>query len=256
MSDISVLKNIFNFPVTCYVKENGFLGLVSYNPDTDDLFITTKSNPDGDYAKWLRDMVYSKISEDGIEKMKNICKEQNVTFAFECVDMEHDPHIIKYSDSELILLSIIRNDINFSQYEYDEIVNIANSLGIPVKTKAFEISTWAEFVDWYREVLEPDYEFDGKVIEGFVIEDSSGFMTKLKLTYYNFWKFMRNICHETLRRGYIQKTSALTNDVANDFYGYMKSVYADTSKEDIENFPKDICYWRDRFYNEYNVFSE
>lgn len=249
------LQHTLQFPVTCYVKENGFLGLVSYNPDTDDLFITTKSNPDGDYAQWLRDMVYSKISEDSIEKIKNICKKQNVTFVFECVDMKHDPHIIKYTNSELILLSIIRNDINFSQYEYDEVVNIANGLGIPVKTKAFEISTWAEFVDWYREVLEPDYEFEGKVIEGFVIEDSSGFMTKLKLTYYNFWKFMRNICHETLRRGYIQKTSALTNDVANDFYGYMKSVYANTSKEDIENLPKDICYWRDRFYNEYNAFS-
>ena len=39
-------------------------------------------------------------------------------------------------------------------------------------------------------------------IEGFVIEDSAGYMTKLKLAYYNFWKFMRSVSHEAIRFSY------------------------------------------------------
>ena len=38
------LSNKLKFPVTCFVKENGFLGIVSYNEYEDDLFITTKSS--------------------------------------------------------------------------------------------------------------------------------------------------------------------------------------------------------------------
>jgi len=66
--------------------------------------------------------------------------------------------------------------------------------------------------------LQDDYEYNGRVIEGFVIEDSAGYMTKLKLAYYNFWKFMRTISYEAIRNGYIKKTSALTTPLANEYY--------------------------------------
>lgn len=248
-----MLQHKLQFPITCYVKENGFLGLVSYNEETDDLFITTKSNPDGDYAVWLKEMVYNKISAENIEKLKTICREQNVTFVFECVDMIHDPHIIEYPESELFLLSIIRNEINFTQYNYEDVINIGNDLGIKVKEKAAEIANWSDFYDWYNEVLENDYEYNGRIIEGFVIEDSAGFMTKLKLTYYHFWKFMRGLAHETLRRGYTQKTSALTTPLANDFYGWLKTMFETHTREERENIPKDIVTLRNMFYKQYSM---
>lgn len=242
-----MLQHTLQFPVTCYVKENGFLGLVSYNPDTDDLFITTKSSPDGPYAEWLKDMVYRKVQNTDL--MKQICKEQDVTFVFECVDMKNDPHIIKYQDDELFLLAIVKNSMDFIQYEYDDLVNNANEIGVKCKTKAVELGTWAEFVDWYNEVLDPDYEFNGRIIEGFVIEDSAGYMTKVKLTYYNFWKFMRGLTHEVLQRGHFHKTSALTTPTANDYYGFIKGIYDQTDKETRQSLPRDIIYWRDRFYS-------
>lgn len=243
------LEHTLQFPVTCYVKENGYLGLVSYNSETDDLFITTKSNPEGDYAVWLREMINNKMSADDINKMKEICKNEEVTFIFECVDMQHDPHIIEYKDNELFLLAIVKNDINYIQYEYDNLVNIANELGLKYKTKAVELATWAEFYDWYNEVTSEDYEFEGRKIEGFVIEDSNGFMTKLKLNFYNFWKFMRGIAHTTLKYGYINHTSALTTSLANDFYGFCKKLYEDNNKEQRDGIPKDIIYLRNKFYN-------
>lgn len=242
------LQHTLQFPVTCYVKENGFLGLISYNPDTDDLFITTKSSPEGPFAEWLKDMVYRKVQNTDL--MKQICKEQDVTFVFECVDMKNDPHIIKYQDDELFLLAIVKNSMDFIQYEYDDLVNTANEIGVKCKTKAIELGTWAEFVDWYNEVLDSDYEFNGRIIEGFVIEDSAGYMTKVKLTYYNFWKFMRGLTHEVLQRGYFHKTSALTTPTANDYYGFIKNVFDTTDKETRQSLPRDIIYWRDKFYSE------
>ena len=242
-----MLQYKLQFPVTAYVKENGFLGIVSYNEYEDDLFIASKSTIDSEFAKWFREMLYEKFSSENIEKMKEFIKEHNVSFVFECVDMKNDPHIIEYPNSELFLLDIVNNDMDFSKYEYDTMVDIANQFGITPKEKAFEIATWQEFFDWYYDVLEEDYEYNGRKIEGFVIEDSVGYMTKLKLAYYNFWKFMRSISHEAIRKGYIQKTSALTTPTANEYYAWVKKLH---DVEDKDSIPKDICTLRRLFYKD------
>lgn len=242
-----MLQYKLQFPVTAYVKENGFLGIVSYNEYEDELFIASKSTIDSEFAGWFKEMLYEKVSSENIHKMKEFIKEHNVSFVFECVDMKNDPHIIEYPNSELFLLDIVQNDMDFSKYEYDAMVDVANQLGLTPKEKAFEIATWQEFFDWYYDILEEDYEYNGRKIEGFVIEDSVGYMTKLKLTYYNFWKFMRSISHEAIRNGYIKKTSALTTPVANEFYAWVRKLH---DVEDKESIPKDICTLRSLFYKD------
>lgn len=242
-----MLQYKLQFPVTAYVKENGFLGIVSYNEYEDDLFIASKSTIDSQFAQWFREMLYEKMSSENIQKMKEFIKEHNVSFVFECVDMKNDPHIIEYPNSELFLLDIVRNDMTFSKYEYDAMVDIANQLGLTSKEKAFEIATWQEFFDWYYDILEEDYEYNGRKIEGFVIEDSVGYMTKLKLTYYNFWKFMRSISHEAIKNGYIKKTSALTTPIANEYYAWVRKLH---DVEDKDSIPKDICTLRRLFYKD------
>lgn len=242
-----MLQYKLKFPVTAYVKENGFLGIVSYDEYNDELFIASKSIIDSQFAEWLREMLYSKVSKENIVEMKNYIKENNVSFVFECVDMKHDPHIIDYPESELFLLDIVHNDMDFSKYEYDEMCNIANRFGLVHKEKAFEIANWQEFFDWYYEILEEDYEYNGRKIEGFVIEDRAGFMTKLKLTYYHFWKFMRAVSHEAIRNGYIKKTSALTTPTANEYYAWVRKLH---DVEDKDSIPKDICTLRSMFYKD------
>lgn len=244
-----MLQYKLQFPVTAYVKENGFLGIVSYNEYEDDLLIASKSTLDSQFAQWFREMLYEKVSSENIQEMKKYIKEYNVSFVFECVDMKNDPHIIEYPNSELFLLDIVQNDMNFSKYEYDTMVDVANQFGLTPKEKAFEIATWQEFFDWYYDILEEDYEYDGRKIEGFVIEDSVGYMTKLKLTYYNFWKFMRSISHEAIRNGYIRKTSALTTPTANEYYAWVRKLH---DVEDKDSVPRDICTLRRLFYKENN----
>ena len=242
-----MLQYKLQFPITAYVKENGFLGIVSYNEYEDDLFVASKSTIDSQFAQWFKDMLYEKVSFENLIKMKEFIKENNVSFVFECVDMKNDPHIIEYPESELFLLDIVRNDMEFSKYEYDQMVDIANQFGLTHKEKAFEIATWQEFYDWYYDILEEDYEYNGRKIEGFVIEDSVGYMTKLKLAYYNFWKFMRSISHEAIRNGYIRKTSALTTPTANEFYAWVRKLH---DVEDKDSIPKDICTLRRLFYKD------
>lgn len=242
-----MLQHKLQFPVTAYVKENGFLGIVSYNEYEDDLFIATKSTIDSDFAKWFKEMLYEKLSPSSLSAMKQFCKEREVSFVFECVDMKHDPHIIEYPRSELFLLDIVHNQMDFSKYTYEEMVNAANVLGLQHKEKAFEIANWQDFFDWYYDILEEDYEYNGRKIEGFVIEDSAGYMTKLKLTYYNFWKFMRSISHESIKNGYIKRTSALTTPLANEYYAWVRKLH---DVEDRSILPTDICTLRSMFYKD------
>lgn len=242
-----MLQYKLQFPATAYVKENGYLGIVSYDEYHDDLLIASKTSIDSEFAEWLEDAIYDQISLENREKMKQYAKENNVSFVFENVDIKNDPHIIDYPESKLYLLDIIYNQIDFKKYDYEIMCDIANQFGLTPKEKAFDIANWQDFYDWYYDVLEEDYEYNGRKIEGFVIEDSVGYMTKLKLTYYNFWKFMRSISHEAIRNGYIKKTSALTTPTANEYYAWVRKLH---DVEDVDSVPKDICTLRKLFYKD------
>lgn len=242
-----MLQHKLQFPVTAYVKENGYLGIVSYDEYNDDLFIASKSTIDSQFAQWLKEAIYSQITEENREKMKQYAKDNNVSFVFENVDMKNDPHIIEYPESKLYLLDIVYNQMDFAKYDYETMCDIAHQLGLTPKEKAFEIANWQDFYDWYYDILEEDYEYNGRKIEGFVIEDSIGYMTKLKLAYYNFWKFMRAISHEAIRNGYIKKTSALTTPIANEYYAWVRKLH---DVDDIDSIPKDICTLRRLFFKD------
>lgn len=251
-TQFDMLQLKLQFPVTAYVKENGFLGIVSYHEYEDDLFVASKSTTDSQYARWFREMLYAKIPLEKREELKTYLKEHSVSFVFECVDMEHDPHIIEYPKSRLVLLDIVSNQIAFAKYGYDDMCHIADRFGLSCKEKAAELASWQEFYDWYYEVMEEDYEYNGRIVEGFVLEDAVGYMTKLKLSYYNFWKFMRSVSHEAIRKGYIRKTSALTTPLAIQYYAWVKKLHDLPEKESL---PKDICTLRRMFYQETENFN-
>ena len=245
---LDMLQYKLSFPAVAYVKENGFLGIVSYNNEDESLFVTTKSSPDGDFAGWLRTILEAQVSADTLDAMKGYAKEHNVSFVFECVDMKNDPHIIEYPESKLFLLDIVYNEMQYKKYSFEELCRVADKFGLVHKEKAYVLESWQEFFDWYYEVTSEDYKYNGKNIEGFVIEGADGYMVKLKLAYYNFWKFMRSIAHEAIKKGYIdsKRTSALTTPLANQFYGWVKTLHDVDNRDCI---PKDICTLRNMFYS-------
>lgn len=246
-TELDKLQDKLAFPVRAYVKENGYLGIVSNNPETGKLFVTTKSNPEGSYAEWFAEALHTQLGDDTLDKINAYCKEHDVSFVFENVDMERDPHIIKYPGSRVFLLDIVSNDMKFQKLSFEEMCTVAESLKIPHKELGYEIETWQDFFDWYNRVMDEDYKYGGRRIEGFVIEDSNGYMVKLKLAYYNFWKFMRSISHEAIKKGYIdpKRTAALVTPLANQFYAWVKTLH---DVEDLDSVPRNICTLRDMFY--------
>lgn len=244
---LDVLMHTLSFPVRAYVKENGFLGIVSYNEEDDSLFITTKSAPNGPMAEILRDMLYKTVSGEILDEIKAFVKANDVSMVFECIDMERDPHIIEYPESKLVLLDIIKNSMRFEKLPYEDVQKYAAAFHLPCKEFAYIIEDSQEFYDWYRMVLEEDYTYKGRRIEGFVIEDERGTQVKLKLAYYNFWKFMRSISYEILRCGSIdgKKTAALTTPLANHYFAWIQTQYNPETR--LEN-PENICSLRRRFF--------
>lgn len=239
-----MLQYKLKFPVTAYVKENGFLGMVSYNPETDDFFIASKSTTEGDFAGWLRDMFFKNVKNP--DKLKDYLKRKNVTLVFECVDMANDPHIIKYDTSHLFLLDVVKNQLDFEKLPYAQVLELGNEYGFEVKTKAVQLQNWHEFRDWYNDVLAEDYQFNGRIIEGFVVEDSVGFMVKIKLDYYKLWKHMRGVAQSVFRSGYYRRMGSLLTPLQNQFYGFCQEI----AKQ--EDHPTNIIELRDMFFKQAN----
>lgn len=221
------LKSTLQFPVTAYVKENGFLGLISYNKDIDDLMFSTKSVVDyaaqeGDLVNVFKDLYMSIATDEQKQDLLNYVKLNNKSIVCECVHQDKDPHIIEYDSNRIYLLDIINNDFDGAKEPYESLYIASKSFGLMCKEKAFTFGNWEDFYGWYLEATDEDYEYKGRNIEGFVIEDSKDFMIKLKLAYYNFWKMMRGITYTVLKKGYLDKTSSLYNATANYYYGWIK----------------------------------
>ena len=108
---------------------------------------------------------------------------------------------------------------------------------------------WDAFKELYLEAQDEEYKYEGRYIEGFVFRDQSGFMTKCKTGYYNFWKFMRGVADQTLRRGYITKTGSLQSSTANLFYGFCRELYNRDYNKDTKEYPykTDIISLREKF---------
>lgn len=243
LTKLNNLQKIFSYPINVYKKYNGYLGLIGYDKEKDELIISSKSALNNEYSEWFKEIFNNKLSNEKIKEVKEFIKTNNCTLVFEVIAPKHDTHIIKYNHSDIILLNIVKNNINFTQFDYKDIIDFANKFGLNYKEKVIVLNNWVEFKKWYDEVTSKDYKYDGEYIEGFVIEDSNLFMTKIKTQYYKFWKSMRNVAKEVYKKGYINKTSILITPLSNEFYGWLRN-------QDKETLSKDIIELRERFNND------
>ena len=138
---------------------------------------------------------------------------------------------------------MVFNTLEYKKLSYKDLYEVGRRLEIPVKELVCTINSTQDFFTWYNEVTQEEYKLDGEYIEGFVIEDSKGFMCKTKGEYYNKWKFCRSIFNKTKKSGYMVKTSSLTTKFFNDFYNWCK--------ENRETLPEDIISARKMFLEQY-----
>lgn len=246
------LARNLKFPVEAYVKENGFLGIVSTDNDGE-LIFTSKSTMGGDHAVMVKENLYKIYGEEAIEKMREYTNQYHVTFVFEIIDRERDPHIIQYNDNYAILLDIINNSMKFDKLSYSELQKVAENIGLKYKIHAKTLHDIKELNEYIEKITDPKFRVittrtDDDCIEGFVFEDADGFMFKLKLAYYNDWKMLRSVANKIFRSGNINFTGALQSIESNYFYGWCRDKFMELDKQGRWAYSKrDIISLRDEF---------
>lgn len=223
------LGKTLKFPVTAYVKENGHLGILGYDSESDTLIFATKSAINSPMTRRFEWFVKQTAN---LAELKEYIKENNVSLIFEIVDMEEDPHIISYAESKLVLLDVVKNDLIFQRYDYDRMVNeVANHFGFEPK-KIYKVFNTLDDLFYFIKANEADIaaldeEFlcNPDQIEGVVLQDANDYMFKLKFPYYRFWKHLRSIIVPTLNRGEIKYQQMLYNATAVEFYKFLQKVH-------------------------------
>lgn len=225
------LQNSLTYPLAAYVKYNGFLGIVGYDKEKDKLLITSKSSLIGSFSDNFRRIFGDKVTDQNA--VKEYLKENNLSFIFEVIDPVKDPHIIEYQTEDIVLLDAIYRNMDYKKVPYDKLVEIGKLFNLKVKELAYTFNSWSEFYKWQEVVKEDDYKYKGEHIEGFTLEDNDGFMFKMKLAYYNTWKFMRGVKDSVGRYGSIKFTGALVTEEQNKFYGWLRELTREELKKDI-----------------------
>lgn len=238
------LQNSLVFPISLYVKYNGFLGIVGYDEETDSLMITSKASLESSHTQYFKEIFDAKVRNQ--KDLKEFLRDRNLSLIFEVIDPVNDPHIIEYSEPDIVLLDAVYRTMEYQKVDHFELTMIALQFGLKAKEQVFIFTSWNEFYVANEQFQEKDYKWMDEHIEGFVVEDASGFMFKLKLNYYNRWKFMRSVKDEVRRCGNIRRTSALTDREQNEFYGYLRQLPREALEQSIIQLRNNFYAQRDK----------
>lgn len=189
------LKETLSYPVIVKIKENGFLGLISVIDD--EFVLATKSTTGGDWKTYFEEL-WNREKDEVKQELKEFIKRENCTLLFEVKSFK-DKHIINFNKEELVLLDVVKNDLNLNghnidvEYSNNSLKFIDKNYLLPLNSNIIRIVEVYKIINAFDEV-EHLYSIASRTSfknEGFVFTDSNGFMFKLKSEYYNVWKGAR-----------------------------------------------------------------
>ena len=149
----------------------------------------------------------------------------DITIVFEVIDNVNDPHIIEYKEPKIILLDMIYNKVNYSKISYDYLQKFTIDNGIQAKELVYTANNFETFKTIYEKVTSKNYKLNDEYIEGFVIEDSDGFMAKIKTSYYNQWKYLRTKMEDAIKNNNYKSKSK--DELECNFLKYLQTKYED-----------------------------
>lgn len=180
-----------NYPLIAYRKENGFLGLIGVIDG--ETVLASKGMMTGPARDLISDL-WQQLAPEQREAISQIAQEENCTLVFEVVH-HLDRHIIEYPSDRLVLLDAVRNSFTVNpdcadacvDPEFSSRVRARVPLGGLLMSKQQEtvFNSPAE-VEEYVSQHSTDRD-----LEGLVLQDSEGRLTKLKLPYYLALKRLR-----------------------------------------------------------------
>ena len=239
-------------PYTTSIKENGYLGLVGYDRETDSIICASKSTISGEHAQWFKEQVYGLMNDTKLQNLKIVLRDCQLTLAFEVIEPERDPHIIEYPAAKLVLLDGIRRSLEFAKISRKHLQVIANSFGFECKAKGPTHENKRKLAEFLISVSRLGFRHNNQEIEGLVVEDALGNMTKLKLPYYSLWKACRSAMEAVVRNqesGSPIKAHHLVDPTVAKFVEWLLI-------QDPSMARKDIITARKAFLNDHPDFSK
>ena len=210
------LQDVFKFPVKGFRKYNGFLGILSYYRG--EWFIASKSTNTGPFAGYFKDIVKRYLTKE----LKAYIEKNNVSLVFEVIDPINDPHIIKYDNSSVRLLDVIKNQFTFECLVYKDLLKFGKAYDFEVKEVNYVFNTWEELYK-FKKGQDKTSRFD-KSLEGWVFSDTTNFQVKYKTRYYKFWKRMRTVRDRIVRKGGDHTEIRNTLHSLDDFTAYNRMI--------------------------------
>lgn len=205
------------FPVVAYQKENGFLGITGWDSEVGCKIIASKSSLTGPHTAWFNDILQISLG-DRIDAFFKLLHDEKVSAVFEVIDPVNDPHIIEYTESKIVLLDLIYRSEIFERVNYDLMCAIATSFGLEVKTR---LETFDDIIGLKGYV---DAHKDDDRTEGILLEDSSGYMVKVKYEYYMFWKKIRWAKDNMSNGRYVRPDRSRPDGMSDRLHTYMSSI--------------------------------
>lgn len=187
-TSLESLKENFVYPIRVSRKENGFLGICF--PLNGELHFCSKSTDEGNFAQYFKDIFCRTIGVVSQQEFAAYLECNNLSAVFEVIDVEHDPHIVEYHESHVVLLDLIYNDTEFKPVENNTLIHVANIFNLQLANLYQDIYNWGDF----KEFLE--IAADGINSEGFVLRDTNNFMIKFKNDWYKHWKSIRGVIQQ------------------------------------------------------------
>lgn len=204
----SNLPELIRFPMTAYVKENGYLGILFARQSARDgkpyLQPASKSTIKGDFAEMFGRLLQEHMAAHqlSMDNLATVLHESNTSVVFEVIHPTFDPHIIRYKEPHLVLLECINNCVtDFSSVPFEHLRNFADQFKFQLKSLVGTIPDMDAYDKLHQNLTtNENFRVNGELVEGLVLEDTNKFMIKVKSIYYNNWKRIRTL-KEVIRRG-------------------------------------------------------
>lgn len=184
------------YPVRLAMKENGFLGIISWDHRREKLIIASKSTTESEHAGYIKD-VWNLVRDNIKDRLVAILKRTNCSALFEVIHPS-DPHIVDYHNKKrMYLLDFVPNVLHLANGR-----NIDRDLSEKLKGELLLVDIQDQDIfKFVKEVtVYTPYNFELGVelltqgqqdVEGYVITDNAGKMYKVKCDHYNTWKHRR-----------------------------------------------------------------
>lgn len=251
------MKATFKPPIQLYQKDNGFLGILGYDSFKNNLVFASKSNIGGEFAGYFEDIARKQFNSGELEFLKIYANKHNVNYIFEVNDPKNDPHIIEYDKPHIVLLAVVKREMQFSQLTYEKLVEFAAEFkDMPVKQSFARFDNLDNFEKFYNAVSKESALTTKRKLEGWVVQDSDLNMIKIKLPYYSFWKCMRDMgvrLDKNIEKGVESNIDQAVDKqflIKEQDKPFAKQFLKDFSKLSAEDRKLDIITLRNRYLGE------